>query len=96
MALPTLFAAQTLSTGAQLDGNFAALGAITVIPCTIAGTNLLTLSPLANTPTVNNYAAGMLFGAIDVVIRDLKWEPVGDNYDAALQDLIYGKSDLED
>ena len=64
MALPTLFAAQTLSTGAQLDANFSALGAITVIPCTIAGSDVLLLTPLANTPTVNSYAAGMLFGGV--------------------------------
>jgi len=64
MALPTLFAAQTLSTGAQLDANFAALGAITVIPCTISGTNIISLTPLANTPTVNTYAQGMIFGGV--------------------------------
>lgn len=55
MTLPTTFATLTTATGAELDGNFAALGAITPIPCTIVGTNALTLTPAANTPTISVY-----------------------------------------
>lgn len=56
MALPTAFSNNTSPTGPQLDGNFAAVGALTVIPCTVAGTNTLVLTPNANTPTTNAYA----------------------------------------
>lgn len=56
MALPYLFANVTAATGPQLDADFAAVGALTVIPCTVAGTNSLTLTPAANTPTINVYA----------------------------------------
>jgi len=56
MSLPTTFASLTTATGALLDGNFAALGALTPIPCGVAGTNVLTLSPAPNTPTVVSYA----------------------------------------
>jgi hypothetical protein len=56
MALPTAFSNNTAPTGPELDGNFAAVGALTVIPCTVAGTNTLVLTPNANTPTINAYA----------------------------------------
>jgi hypothetical protein len=64
MPLPTLFAAQTLSTGAQLDANFAALGQIAVIPGTMAGTNAITFTPLATAPAVPAYANYMMFGGV--------------------------------
>jgi hypothetical protein len=56
MSLPTAFSNLTNPTGPELDGNFAAVGVLTVIPCTVAGTNSLTLAPLTNTPTVVSYA----------------------------------------
>lgn len=40
---------------ADLDANFAALGALTAIPCLVSGTNALTLTPAANTPTISGY-----------------------------------------
>jgi hypothetical protein len=64
MTLPTQFAAQTLSTGQQLDDNFAAVGALGAIPCLIAGTNAIVLTPAVNTPTVSAYANNRLFGGI--------------------------------
>lgn len=56
MSLPTTFANLTDATGAQLDANYAALGALTPIPCTVTGTSALTLTPAANTPTQTGYA----------------------------------------
>ncbi len=61
MALPTLFANQTQSTGSELDGNFAALGKLTPLPGTISGTNTLSLTLLSNTPTVAAFANGNMF-----------------------------------
>lgn len=56
MALPTAFSNNTSPTGPQLDGDFAAVGALTVIPCVAAGSNSITMTPSANTPTVTAYA----------------------------------------
>lgn len=55
MALPNTFAAQTTPQMVELDQNFAALGALTAIPCTVAGTNALVLTPATNCPTVSAY-----------------------------------------
>jgi hypothetical protein len=66
MALPTTFGSQVLSTGAQLDAMFAALGAITPLPGTLAGTNALTFTPLSNTPTLTAYANGNVLTGIAV------------------------------
>lgn len=67
MALPVTFAALTAATGAQLDQNYAAVGALTIIPCTITGTNTLVLTPLANTPAVSAYANYNVFSGIIAV-----------------------------
>lgn len=64
MALPTLFANLTSATGAQLDGDFAALGAITPIASTLSGTNVLVFTPVANTPTVTGYAQGLILWGV--------------------------------
>ena len=64
MTLPTIFAALTSATGADLDNNFAALGAISTIPCGVTGTNALSLAPLADTPTVSAYQNYMAFSGI--------------------------------
>lgn len=56
MALPVAFTGNLTPTGEQLDQDLAALGALTPIPCTVAGTNAITLTPLANTPSVTAYA----------------------------------------
>lgn len=85
MSLPTLFANLTLATGAELDGNFAALGAISTIPCGVTGTNNIALTPLDNTPTVPAYlnymqfsgiAAGDNTGAVTAGINSLPSLPV--------------------
>lgn len=64
MTLPTTFAALTTATGADLDENFAALGAISIIPCGVTGTNALSLAPGADTPTVPAYGNYMQFSGI--------------------------------
>lgn len=64
MALPVTFAGLTAATGSQLDQNFAALGALTPVPCTVAGTNALVLTPNANTPSVAAYANYMQFSGV--------------------------------
>ena len=64
MALPTAFTGNVTPTGEELDGDLAALGALTPIPCTASGTNAITLTPNANTPTVTAYAPYSQFTAI--------------------------------
>lgn len=64
MPLPITFAGLSVATGAELDQNFAALGALTTIPCTVSGTNALALTPLANTPTVSGYANYQAFSCV--------------------------------
>ena len=54
MPLPNIFATAPATPPlnlAALDANFNAVGACTIVPCTVSGTNSLTLTPLANTPT---------------------------------------------
>ena len=55
MALPHTFANVTELDTPQLDDNFNAVGALTVIPCVASGTNAITLTPVANTPTISAY-----------------------------------------
>ena len=55
MALPVTFAGLSTVPLSNLDLNFAALGALTAIPCGVAGTNALALTPQANTPTIAAY-----------------------------------------
>lgn len=58
MSLPVIFA--TLAAGDQnlslFDTQFAALGALVVIPCAASGQNAVVLTPNANTPTVAAYS----------------------------------------
>lgn len=56
MALPITFAGLSAPLMVDLDDNFAALGALTAIPCTASGTNTIVLTPEANTPTISAYA----------------------------------------
>src|SRR5258708_1490642 len=70
MALPTIF--NTLpavgttvpATAAQLDGDLNAVGAMAVTQCTSAGTNAITLTPLANQPSITGYVNGQLFSFV--------------------------------
>ena len=64
MALPWQFASLATIQSIYWDDNFAALGALTPIPCSVTGTNTLALAPLANTPTVVSYANYSLFTGI--------------------------------
>lgn len=56
MSLPNTFAALTQATGQQLDQNFDALGRLTPIPCTVSGTDALTLTPAASSPSQTSYS----------------------------------------
>jgi hypothetical protein len=56
MSLPVTFANLTTAEMVNLDQNFAALGALTPIPCTVSGTNTLAFTPLTNAPTISAYA----------------------------------------
>lgn len=64
MALPIQFASLATIQSIYWDQNYAALGALTPIPCSVSGTNTLALTPLANTPTVAAYANYSLFTGI--------------------------------
>lgn len=65
MGLPNIpYAGQTSPQMVELDQTFAAVGALTVIPAMIVGTNAITVSPLANTPAIPAYADYNLFGGI--------------------------------
>lgn len=55
MALPVTFGPLTTASMGQLDQNFSAVGALTVVQCTATGTNSIVLTPSANQPTVNGY-----------------------------------------
>lgn len=57
MALPNVpYAAQTSPQMVELDQTFAATAALGTVPCGASGTNAITLSPNANTPTLSAYA----------------------------------------
>lgn len=64
MSLPTTFAALTTATGQQLDNNFSALGALTPIPCSVSGTNAITMITALNTPSVPSYANYAVFSGV--------------------------------
>lgn len=60
----TSFAALTAATTVQLDANFSILSGLTPIPCTVAGTNTLTLTSVAGAATIAAYANYMRFTGI--------------------------------
>jgi hypothetical protein len=64
MALPFSFTGNLDPTGEQLDANLAALGKLTPIICGVSGTNSITLTPVANTPSVAAYANYMQFTGV--------------------------------
>lgn len=66
MPLPYVFAAVTTATGAQLDADLNAVGALTTILCAASGSNVITLTPAANTPTITAYGQpyGFRFGFV--------------------------------
>lgn len=71
MGLPTTFANLTQATGQELDTNFAALGKIITIPGVIAGTNALSLTLQADTPTVGFYETGNSFVGVAAATNTL-------------------------
>jgi hypothetical protein len=105
MTLPVTFA--TLPTGNEalslFDTQFGAVAALGVIPCACAGTNSLTLTPNANTPTISAYtdlapsfsfaAATVSTGAVTINVAGLgaraayKWQG---QQTVAANDLIAG------
>ena len=64
MALPYSFSNNTTPTGPQLDADLAQLGAQSTIPCAVAGTNALVLTPQTNTSAIAAYANYLRFSGI--------------------------------
>jgi hypothetical protein len=64
----TQFENNVTNTLQALDNNFTTFGALVPIPCSISGTNTLTLTQnaagLVPTPTITSYTNGMLFTGI--------------------------------
>ncbi len=58
------YAAQTAPGMAELDQTFADVGALGIVPCTASGTNSITLTPNANTPTISAYANYLQFSFV--------------------------------
>lgn len=57
MTLPFTFADATGDLAlSDFDANFAAVGALVTIPCTITGVNTLILTPAVGSPAIPNYA----------------------------------------
>lgn len=61
MAVITLFAAVTQATGQQLDDNLTLTSAQAPIPCTVSGSNVLTLTQKTNVYSVTAYTNNMQF-----------------------------------
>lgn len=55
MTLPTIFGPLTAATGAELDADFAAVGALGAQQCSATGTNSIVLTPAANQPAAIGY-----------------------------------------
>lgn len=64
MANITLFAAATQATGQQLDDNLMLVSNQAPIPCSISGTNALTLTQKANVYTVTAYTNNMQLSGV--------------------------------
>lgn len=64
MPLPFSFSTETNPNMTQLDANFGALGMLVVMPCVVAGTNALTLTLLANTPSLSSYQNYQAFSGV--------------------------------
>lgn len=64
MVLPITFAGLSTALMSDLDVNFAALGNLSIISCTIAGTNDLVLTPEVNAPTVAAYHRLQCFSGV--------------------------------
>jgi hypothetical protein len=64
----TLFASNTAPTGKELDDNFTSYTTLGMIPCAVAGTNTLTLTPFngsaAATPAITAYQNYLSFSGV--------------------------------
>jgi hypothetical protein len=68
MALPVIFGPLSGDIPLNdLDTNFNAVALLGTIPCTVSGTNTLTLVPNANTPTISGYSNYLRFSGIVAV-----------------------------
>lgn len=63
----TLFANLTTPTTPELDNNFLAYAVFTTIPCTVAGTNSLTMTQTANTPALSQLTNYIQFSGVFAV-----------------------------
>lgn len=66
MALPIDFGnwAAGNQQSSQFDTQFSAVGALTVIPCSASGINVIALTPNSNTPTQLAYSNYQLYGFV--------------------------------
>ncbi len=79
MSLPVVFATATSATGAMLDQDFNAVGLLGTIPCAVAGTNTLTMTPSVPAPPIvlqpqlrfSGIAAASNTSAVNAVIAGL-------------------------
>ena len=63
MPLPVVFATATSATGAMLDEDFNAVGLLGTIPCSVTGTNTLTMTPYVPAPPIA-FQPQLRFGGI--------------------------------
>jgi len=61
MTLPVIFGGLASAAFSQLDQNFTALGNLTPIPGTLAGTNNITHTPYTGVPAFTSYPTGASF-----------------------------------
>jgi hypothetical protein len=66
MPLPNTFYTSNSPDLLWLDENFNTLGYMVVVPCTIAGTNALTLTPVGYAPTIASYPEYQIFAGVYV------------------------------
>lgn len=64
MPLPVIFGGLSAALMSDLDQDFAAVGALTIVPCTVTGTNTLALSPSPNSPAITVYTDYLQFSAV--------------------------------
>ena len=64
MPLPNTFAASNSPDLLWLDENFTTVGYMLVIPCVLAGTNTITLTPVSYAPAVLSYAEYQIFAGV--------------------------------
>lgn len=63
----TLFANNTAPTGPELDNDFLAYAVFTTIPCTVTGTNSITMTQNVNTPALSQLTNYIQFAGVFAV-----------------------------